>query len=265
MKRIILALVVVGVSCGTVLFVTRQKTPLPAAEVYPVDPPASQPAGEGIHAGKIAVVEPMPRPSPEIRSPAPVAPAPAIDESAVLRRMIDTLVSSESSYAQKEEIWKQLRDSGRLDEAIRELEQRRGAHPEAPEYPTILGVMYLLKIPTSQDARDPAILGLKSDQSFDAALKLDPSNWSAHYFKAFAMSYWPAEMNKGPEVIQRFQDLIQQQEGMSSQPQFAQSYALLGAQYEKAGDSASARQVWQRGATLFPNDETLRNRLAGRP
>ncbi|HUI05593.1 MAG TPA: hypothetical protein VL486_01160 [Verrucomicrobiae bacterium] len=38
---------------------------------------------------------------------------------------------------------------------------------------------------------------------------------------------------------------------------------LLGEQYQKAGYTDDARQIWQRGATLFPNNNTLREKLAG--
>jgi hypothetical protein len=77
------------------------------------------------------------------------------------------------------------------------------------------------------------------------------------------MSYWPAEINKRPEVIQRFTQLIQDQEAQTPQPQFAQSYYWLGETYQKSGQADYADQVWRRGATLFPNDPMLQQKLAG--
>jgi len=72
-------------------------------------------------------------------------------------------------------------------------------------------------------------------------------------------------LNKSQEVIQNFQTLIEQQEAQAPQPQFADTYAWLGEQYQKAGRADDARAVWQRGASLFPSDETLRSKLAGTP
>ncbi|MEQ1936405.1 MAG: hypothetical protein ABL962_21330, partial [Fimbriimonadaceae bacterium] len=129
-------------------------------------------------------------------------------------------------------------------------------------YPAALGQAYLHKIAVTKDTRDYAVLGSLADRSFDSALDIDPANWDARFFKATAMSYWPAEMNKRPEVIERFTQLIQDQEAQSSQPQFAQSYFWLGETYQKSGKADYADQVWRRGAALFPNDPMLKQKLA---
>ena len=76
------------------------------------------------------------------------------------------------------------------------------------------------------------------------------------------MSYWPANLNKGDEVIQQFNTLIEQQEQQAPQPQFAQTYEWLGKQYQKAGQTDAAQQVWQRGAALYPDNQSLQNLLA---
>ena len=77
------------------------------------------------------------------------------------------------------------------------------------------------------------------------------------------MSYWPPVLNKGDEVIQHFQTLIEEQEAQLPQPQFAEPYAWLGDQYQKAGRTGDAHAVWQRGAALFPADQKLQEKLAG--
>jgi cytochrome c-type biogenesis protein CcmH/NrfG len=113
--------------------------------------------------------------------------------------------------------------------------------------------------------REQGILAMQADKLFDSALSLDSSNWEARFIKAVAMSYWPPMLNKGDEVIQHFQTLIQQQETQAQQPHFAETYAWLGDQYQKAGRADDARAVWQRGAVLFPADEKLRTKLASTP
>ncbi len=186
-----------------------------------------------------------------------------LDEATIFRRTLDILISPQASFEQKQAAWQQLRQDGKLDQTIAELEQAATNHPTVAEYPAALGQAYLHKCATSQDVREQGILGLKADQSFDAALKLDQSNWEAGFFKAMAMSYWPAEMNKRTEVFERFNQLIQQQEAASPQPHFAQTYLWLGDQYQKAGRADYADQVWQRGVVLFPSDPMLKQKLAG--
>jgi hypothetical protein len=72
-------------------------------------------------------------------------------------------------------------------------------------------------------------------------------------------------MGKSDEVIQQFQTLIQQQEALPQQPQFAGSYSWLGDQYKKLGRIDDARSTWARGAMLFPADQTLGGRLTSTP
>ncbi len=180
----------------------------------------------------------------------------------MLKQAVGILVSPQASYGQKQTTWKQLREAGKLDRAIGELEQQVAANPGVAEYPAALGQAYLKKCATIQDLREQGILAMQADKLFDAALGLDPANWEARFTKAVALSYWPPNMNKGEEVIQHFQTLIQQQETQPPQPHFAGSYVWLGEQYQKSGRNDYARMVWERGAGLFPNDEGLQSKLA---
>lgn len=265
----IMGVVVVGVGIG--LYESRQKSPA----VSPAQTVSESSASEAVSAEQPgnagAARQPSPRPT---RVPAGNPPAEQADtrpEIAVAKATppasigfklaVDTLVSAQSSYPDKEAAWKQLRDSGKLDQAIADLEQRATANPQAAEYSATLGRAYLEKAGTLKDVREQGILGMKADMTFEAALQVDPSNWEARFTKAVAMSYWPPQLNKGQEVIANFTQLINQQEAQPPQPQYAQSYVWLGDQYQKAGNSEYARQVWQRGAALYPNDATLPQRL----
>ena len=175
---------------------------------------------------------------------------------------VETLLNASSSFQQKQSAWVRLRESGKLDEAIKSLEDRATKEPQAPEVPATLGQAYLQKAGSIQDVREQGILGMKADQTFDLALNLDSENWEARFWKATAMSYWPAQLGKGKEVIENLVELVKQQEVRPPQPQYAQVYALLGEQYQKQGYADYATQAWKRGINLFPNDETLSNKLA---
>jgi tetratricopeptide (TPR) repeat protein len=194
---------------------------------------------------------------------------PAVSASSTpFSRAINTLVSKQSSFQEKQAALKQLQDAGELDQAIAALKAGMANNPNDAAYPAALGEAYIYKLVTAKESgnyNETAILALQADQNFDAALKVDPSHWDAQYNKAASMAYWPPEMNKGPEVIQRLSSLIDQQEAMPPQPQFAQTYVLLGEQYQKAGKPDYAVQTWKLGAARFPNNATLRKKISGTP
>jgi tetratricopeptide (TPR) repeat protein len=190
------------------------------------------------------------------------APEPGSVDGIAFTAAVDTLVSPHSTYAEKQAAWKQLQDSGRLADAAAELARRMADDPKNALYPTALGQAYLKLCATTKDVRAQAIWAMTADEDFETALNLDPSNWDARFTKAVAMSYWPAGLNKGDEVIQQFNTLIAQQEQQAPQPQFAQSYVWLGKQYQKAGQADAALQVWQRGAALYPDNQSLQGLLA---
>ena len=201
------------------------------------------------------------KPSTRRASANPSASEPVFDEKSQIRQSVDALVSPQIGFDEKYRTWIALRDQGKMDLVIAELAERATNNPTAAEYPAALGQAYLHKIAVTKDTRDYAVLGSLADRSFDAALDIDPANWDARFFKATAMSYWPEEMNKRPEVIQRFTKLIQDQETQTPQPQFAQSYYWLGETYQKSGRADFADQVWRRGATLFPSDPLLQQKV----
>ena len=249
----------------------RPTTPA-ASPAEPVTEIAPAPAGDAPQAVEPVTAQPEPpdRPAAASRVAKTISYTPAASinpalDASFLSRTVDVLVSPQAGYQQKTATWKQLRDAGKLDQAIADLEQRTAADPRSADNPTALGHAYLEKCGTIQDVREQGILAMQADKMFDTALNLDSSNWEGRFMKAVAMSYWPAMLNKGEEVIQHFQTLIQQQETQTPQPQFADSYVWLGDQYQKAGRADDAKAVWQRGASLFPADEKLQTRLVSKP
>jgi tetratricopeptide (TPR) repeat protein len=195
------------------------------------------------------------------RQPMPEDPA-----SIAFKRALDTLVSPATSFQDKRAVWAQLREAGQLDQAIDALKQGATNNPDSAAYPAALGQAFLQKageVSRSGNAsvNELGILGMSADQSFDNALKIDPANWEAQFYKAIAMSYWPAELNKGNEVVQRLSNLIDQQNTMPAQPEFANTYAVLGAQYQKLGQTDNAQQTWQAGLAKFPGDPALQQKV----
>jgi hypothetical protein len=49
------------------------------------------------------------------------------------------------------------------------------------------------------DYNEIGILAMQANQSFNAALQIDPQNWEAQFVKASALSGWPVELKKVPK------------------------------------------------------------------
>ncbi len=272
MKRILIALnviVLVGV-CAALLAYWRKDPPPRPHPIAVTLPPVAEPESAVALAPSTpdqpsALKRPIPAAAPE-RSPGtparpiqPVTPPPAND----LRQVISFALDPNTTYAQRQEVWNNLRETGLLDEAMKELEERAQAEPSNAVIPASLGQLCLFKAgQMTNSIADQGLLGMKADKVFDQALSLDPSNWEARLWKATAMSYWPAVLNKSQEVMGHFVALIEQQEAQTPQPHFAQTYALLGQEYVKSGHADFAKDIWQRGLLFFPNDSGLKEKLA---
>jgi tetratricopeptide (TPR) repeat protein len=176
------------------------------------------------------------------------------------------LLQTNADVQDKMAVWRELRTKGQIDDAISWLKQAMTNNPGNAAYPTALAEGYYAKLQSAYgkaDGSTVAILALQTDQSFNDALKLDPLSWEAQYEKADALSHWPTEMNKGPDVVQQLSALIDQQEQQSPQPQFAQSYVLLGDEYQKLGKNEFAIATWQLGLQKFPDNQALHKRISG--
>ena len=198
---------------------------------------------------------------------APVVGAAKPDEAAdPIRKAVDALLSAKSA-AEKHALFQQLIKSGQMDQAIAELKQRAADHPGDAEIPTTIGEAQLNQVRAIKEAggdvNEMGILAMQADQSFNAALKIDPANYEAQLVKAISMTYWPAEPARDAQVVQTLSSLIDRQETMPSQPGFAQTYIYLGNEYQKIGQPDKAVATWQLGLAKFPNDSTLQKKING--
>jgi hypothetical protein len=267
---LVLCVLVIG---GSMVYLNWQKTPpipAPVAASLPartVEPPLSGkniiPESEAPQAASVGASETVPAPA----AGAVVTDSKSAGTPTALSQTVDALLSSHTSFGDKWALWKMIKDEGKLDQVMDELKQRAQDNPSDAEIPATLGQAELQKAGViSQKGgsiSEMGMLGMQADQNFDAALKLDSANWEAQFFKATAMSYWPLELNKGEEVVQRLSSLIDQQEKMTAQPEFAQAYVVLGTQYQKMGQPDKAQATWQLGAQKFPGDQTLQAKLNG--
>jgi tetratricopeptide (TPR) repeat protein len=264
----IIAAAVIG---GTIVYLIQQKHAVPSAPSATVAPAV---AGDATPAPApkttVTTGETTPASTPANTPVAADAPAPAptkSDAAIALDKTIDELLAPHITAAQKHELLQQLIKSGQLDEAITDLKQRALDNPNDPEIPTTLGEAQLNKVAqlhaAGADINDMGILAMQADQSFNAALKIDPQNYEAQLVKSISMTYWPADPTRDPQVVQTLTSLIDRQESMPSDPGFAQPYVYLGNEYQKLGQPDKAIATWQLGLQKFPNDPTLQQKLNG--
>jgi hypothetical protein len=264
---VVLFVILCGLAAGGIVYLNHHKvSPSPAIASQVPETAATPPQ---LTATKAAVSNPD-VPAKILKEPehtaTPVAQIPANDNPVSKTNSVDTLLSAKSG-AQKHELFQQLVQSGQIDQVIAELKQRAMENTNDAEIPTTLGEAQLNKLRALHDAGsdndDLGILAMQADQSFNAALKIDPSNWEAQFVKVSSMYYWPSDPTRDNEVVQRLSNLIDQQETMSTQPQFAQTYVVLGNEYQKIGQPDKAMATWQIGAQKFPNDQSLQKKLSG--
>ena len=266
----ILLIVCAAIIAGAIVYLNHQKNqpaPKPVAEA-----PVSQPA-------ELQSTTPAPssQPQPAVAS-TPAVPAQVIaaatitnqaaaDSTNSVHKLAEALLSAKSAK-EKHDLFEQLRQSGQLEAAIADLKQMAANDPTNPEIPTTIGEAQLNEIRAMKedgtgDEDQMGILAMQADQEFDAALKIDPQNWEAQYVKDASMYYWPANPQRDGQVVQSLTGLIDQQEKMPANPDFAQTYVLLGNEYQKIGQPDKAMATWQLGAQEYPSDSTLQQKLAG--
>jgi tetratricopeptide (TPR) repeat protein len=268
-KTVIIFILLCGVIAGAIVCLNKSKSP-PPAPASVAESPANQPAPEKI-------VEPGQEPPPPIpananepaKAPAatPVASEVKTDDAAIsIRKTVDALLSAKSA-AEKHELFQQLLKSGQMDQAIAELKQRALDTPDDPKIPTTIGEALINKVgaihAAGGDINEQGILAMQADQSFNAALKIDPGNYEAQLVKTISMSYWPADPVRDAQVVQTLSSLIDRQETMPSQPGFAQAYIYLGNEYQKIGQPDKAQATWQLGLAKFPDNSTLQKKVNG--
>lgn len=157
----------------------------------------------------------------------------------------------------RQALFQKLRETGRIDEYVAAVEALAAADPENPELQVALGNAYLQKLFGVGNSPEAGPLAYKSDAAFDRALEIDDHSWDARFTKAVSLSNWPAFLGRGPEAIEHFEILLQQQAEVPPRPQFALTYLFLGNMYQSAGKAEKALETWKAGLARFPDSEDL--------
>ncbi len=191
-------------------------------------------------------------------------PAAGEGKEAAKGDLADILRLIETGGVPKDQLWKTLeraRELGGVDDAVKALEKYAADHPQDAEAQYALGTGFLQKLLSVPDGPERGKWSTKAIASYDAALKIEPEHWEARFSKAMNYSQWPDFTGMQPVAIKEFEALVQQQEKKSPEAKFVQTYFQLGNTYRKAGNVDKAREAFQRGLALFPNDENLKQQL----
>ena len=170
-------------------------------------------------------------------------------------------IAAGMGYDEKEELWKQLREAGLIDDMVAAFKARADQYPDVADAQAQLGDAYLQKLFGVPD-NEKGKWSMLADRSYDEALDIDPKHWDARFAKAISLSHWPSFMGRGPEAMKHFETLIEQQESSGGgHAGYANSYLFLGNMYHQAGKREEAKEVWQRGYNLHPGSAALAARL----
>lgn len=277
MKTFVTTLLIVCVAIITsgIVYLNHQK--VLSAQKPVAEARAGQPA-ESASPKNLPALPPQPQPQPPVaqtNAPVQVAVSPSTPQitpaapASPIHKKVEALLSAKSG-TEKRAVFDELRKDGQLDAAIADLKQMAADNPNNAEIPTTIGEAELNEIRAIKEGGTDnvnydqmGILAMQADQEFNAALKIDPQNWEAQFVKDSSMYYWPSSPQVNNQVVQSLTSLIDQQETMSANPDFAQTYVLLGNEYQKIGQPDKAMATWQLGAQEYPGDSALQNKLAG--
>ena len=173
-----------------------------------------------------------------------------------LEETLDILADREVSRSEKQKLWAAIGKAEQMDEAVAFFETRARENPDDPDAQFELGDAYIQKLLTVDDV-EKMKWAQRADASFDAALAIDDHHWSSRFSKAMSYAFSPPVLGLGPRAIEQFEILRAQQEEGAPRKNHAQTYLLLGNLYANQGKAEKAREVWARGAEVFPEHQEL--------
>ena len=163
--------------------------------------------------------------------------------------------------ASRTAIWAAARKAGKHQELLALFEAAAKSAPNDATAQFEFGRACIHSLMTSKDILEQGTLSTTADKAFDEALEIDERHWEARFSKAVSYTFWPDFLGKKKEAIAHFETLVDQQAQMPPRPEFANTYLYLGNILEQRGETDRAREVWERGLRLHPEDAGLRGKL----
>lgn len=163
------------------------------------------------------------------------------------------------------QIWKRITEAGKVDEAVEMFRARAERLAQDADAQADYGEALGAKIMQSDNVMEQGQNAMIADAAYDKALELDSKHWRARFNKAVSYSFWPSMTGKPAEAVDHLVTLMGQQEAAPSPGHggYSQTYLILGNLYAQQGKSDLAKETWQRGLRLHPNDTGLQAKARG--
>jgi len=150
----------------------------------------------------------------------------------------------------------------RIQDVVTAIQKEIAADPTNPELQVALATAYVADLMNNTvPGPQQGLLWMKASAAYDAAIKLDPEHWTARFGKAFGTSMAPEFLGMRPQAIHQFEELLEIQKRKAPEPYFASTYFRLGTLYKDAGNVEKAREIWNAGLALFPDNEELKGTI----
>lgn len=230
--------------------VLAERRPAPLSDAAPTAPAPD--------AARIEVLKEETPPDRAETAPPPTGGSPEQVEALLARLATERLDAKEFAG-----LWATLLGSGMEDKAIEALKAYVAKHPNDPDAYYGLGTAYTIKLVGAKNLSyaEQGLFSGAAHRAYDKALELDDRHFGARLSRAISYSHWPEAFGKGPVAIQEFEILRERHGRDASRPDMAEAYYYLGVQYQKAGRTDMALEVWQEGLETFPDAEALREQM----
>ncbi len=169
--------------------------------------------------------------------------------------------SGDASADEEAEFWKAARESGVLDEILKDLEEQSETNPRDTAALMNLARGYTAKLLSVPDGPERGAWAVKGEAQYQKVLEIDPEHWVARFSLAFSWSQWPAFANKGPAAIDQFEKLRDIQERGVAQPRQSRVYVQLATLYRTQGNAERAQKTLEDGLERHPGDPGLKDAL----
>ncbi len=150
--------------------------------------------------------------------------------------------------------------AGEYDRALAFFEQLVTANPKASNAFLNYGFTYVDKIPVA-GAITQVILANSALEKFTAAIT-EGENWLTLYTRGNSYLFWPAIFNRAQLGVDDLEKSLALTKNGAPRAYYVRSYVALGDGYWRLANLDKAREIWQAGLKLYPDNADLKTRLS---
>lgn len=150
--------------------------------------------------------------------------------------------------------------AGEYDRCLKFFEQLVAENPQSPNAILNLGYAYVDKIP-GMGSVTQVQLANSALTHFTTSLELRDT-WLVRYTRGNSYVFWPAIFNRAPMGIEDLERALEIAKDEPKGAHHVRAWVALGDGYWRIKDLDRAREIWQEGLAMFPDNADLETRLA---